>query len=298
MAVLETTRASVVPTGAALGADIVGFDPGRHSAPDFAVVRQALLDHLVIRIRGTDITDAEFERFGARFGTLKPSPDFTRSRPIYLRDAPSVTIISNVTEDGKPIGEHGDGELNWHTDLAFTEEPSALTMLLAREAPPTGGNTQFANMYAAVEALRPETRAFLEHPGGRAEGLKCKHQASHNAQGGARPGYRDIETDDVREMPGPIHPLLRTHPDTGRKALFLGRRFGGYVPGLPLAKSEALLDELWAVAALPRNVWTQEWKVGDLIIWDNRCTMHRRDAFVGQGRRRMHRLTTLGERPR
>ena len=294
----EKTRLAVVPTGAALGADIEGFDPGHFTEAEMAAVKQALLDHLVIRIRGTTITDAEFERFGARFGTLKPSPDFTRSRPVYLQDAPSVTIISNVTEDGKPIGEHGDGELNWHTDLAFTDEPSALTMLLARECPPTGGNTHFANMYAAVDKLSPETRAFLEHPGGRKAGLTCKHQASHDAQGGARPGYKDIETTDVREMPGPIHPLLRTHPETGRKALFLGRRFGAYIPGLPLAKSEALLDELWAVAALPENTWAQEWKVGDLIIWDNRCTMHRRDSFTGLGRRRMHRLTTLGERPR
>jgi taurine dioxygenase len=294
----EKTRLAVVPTGAALGADIEGFDPGHFTEAEMAAVKQALLDHLVIRIRGTSITDAEFERFGARFGTLKPSPDFTRSRPVYLQDAPSVTIISNVTEDGKPIGEHGDGELNWHTDLAFTDEPSALTMLLARECPPTGGNTHFANMYAAADKLSPETRAFLEHPGGRKAGLTCKHQASHDAQGGARPGYKDIETADVREMPGPIHPLLRTHPETGRKALFLGRRFGAYIPGLPLAKSEALLDELWAVAALPENTWAQEWKVGDLIIWDNRCTMHRRDSFTGLGRRRMHRLTTLGERPR
>ena len=294
----EKTRLAVVPTGAALGADIQGFDPAHFTESDMAAVRQALHDHLVIRFRGTNITDAEFERFGARFGTLKPSPDFTRSRPVYLQDAPSVTIISNVTEDGKPIGEHGDGELNWHTDLAFTDEPSALTMLLARECPPTGGNTHFANMYSAVDRLAPGTRALLEHPGGRKAGLTCKHQASHDAQGGARPGYKDIETTDVREMPGPIHPLLRTHPETGRKALFLGRRFGGYVPGLRLEKSEALLDELWSVAALPENAWAQEWQVGDLIIWDNRCTMHRRDSFTGLGRRRMHRLTTLGERPR
>lgn len=297
MPTAEKTRLAVRPSGAALGADIEGFDPATFTEAEFSIVQQALLDHLVIRIRGTEIDDAAFERFGARFGTLKPSPDFTRSRPVYLKDAPSVTIISNVTEDGKPIGEHGDGELNWHTDLAFTDEPSSLTMLLAREVPPTGGNTSFANMYAAVEELKPETRAFLEHPGGRNAGLTCKHQASHNAQGGARPGYKDIDTDDVREMPGPIHPLLRTHPLTGRKALFLGRRFGGYVPGLRLARSEELLDELWSVAALPQNCWTQEWRLGDLIIWDNRCTMHRRDAFTGQGRRRMHRLTTLGERP-
>jgi len=90
---------------------------------------------------------------------------------------------------------------------------------------------------------------------------------------------------------------VRTHPESGRKALYLGRRFGAYIPGLPLAQSEALLDELWSNAARPEDVWTQQWHVDDLIIWDNRATMHRRDAFVGQGRRRMHRLTTLGERP-
>ena len=291
MLVAEKTLLRVVPTGAALGATIEGFDPAHFTEDDMAAVRAALLDHLVIRIRGTDISDAEFEKFAQKFGVLKPSPDFTRSRPVYLADAPNVTIISNVTEDGKPIGEHGDGELHWHTDLAFTDEPSALTMLLAREVPPTGGNTSFANMYAALDALSPETRAKIAK-------LNCKHQASHNAQGGTRPGYKDIETNDVREMPGPLHPLVRTHPLSGRKALFLGRRFGAYIPGLTLAKSEALLDELWAVAALPQNTWAQEWKLGDLIIWDNRCTMHRRDAFTGQGRRRMHRLTTLGERPR
>lgn len=218
-----------MPTGAGLGATIEGFDPARASAAEIATVRRALLDHLVIRIRDTDITDAEFEDFGGKFGTLKPSPDFTRSRPVYLQDAPNVTIISNVTEDRKPIGEHGDGELHRHTDLASTDEPAALTMLLAREVPPIGGNTSFANMYATLEALPEATRARIAR-------LPCKHQASHNAQGGRRPGYKDIETDDVREMPGPIHPLVRTHPDTARQALFLGRRFGAYILALTLGK--------------------------------------------------------------
>lgn len=283
-------RIRAVPTGGPLGADIHGLDIARATPEDMEAVRQALLDHLVIRIRGTDITDEEFERFGARFGELLPSPDFTRSRPVYLQNAPNVTIISNVTEDGKPIGEHGDGELHWHTDLAFTDTPSALTMLLAREVPPAGGNTSFTNMYAALTALAPETRERIRR-------LRMKHQASHNAQGGKRPGYKDIETDDVREMPGPVHPIVRTHPISGRQALYLGRRFGAYIPGLPLARSEALCDELFAAATRPENVWSQHWKVGDLVIWDNRCTMHRRDAFTGQGLRRMHRLTTRGERP-
>jgi len=282
--------AQVVPTGAGLGADLVGLDLRALSEDDVALVRQALLDHLVIRIRDSAIDDVAFTRFAERFGTIKPSPDFTRSRPTYLADAPLVTVISNVTEDGKAIGEHGDGELNWHTDLGFTDRPSALTMLLAREVPRQGGNTSFANMYRALAALPAATRE-------RVAKLKIKHQASHNAQGGRRPGYKDIETEDVREMPGPIHPIVRVHPDSKRQALYLGRRFGAYAPGLPLARSEALLDELWAHAALPENTWTQEWRVDDLIVWDNRCTMHRRDAFVGQGRRRMHRLTTLGERP-
>ena len=291
MLLKQKEKLEIRPTGAALGADVVGIDPARFGDDEFAIINQALLDHLVLRFRGcAALDDVAFTRFAARFGEIKPSPDFTRSRPVYLAEAPLVTVISNVMEDGKPVGEHGDGELNWHTDLAFTDHPSALTMLLAREVPPRGGNTSFANMYRALDRLPEATRARIAK-------LKMKHQASHNAQGGKRPGYRDIETDDVREMPGPIHPIVRVHPESKRQALYLGRRFGAYIPGLPLAKSEALVNELWAHAAAPENVWTQEWQVGDLIVWDNRCTMHRRDAFVGQGRRRMHRLTTLGERP-
>ena len=145
-------------------------------------------------------------------------------------------------------------------------------------------------MYNAYERLDDDVKRKIAT-------RKIKHQESHTAQGIPRPGYRDIKTSDPRELPGPQHPIVRTHPVSGRKALYLGRRFGAYIPGLPLADSEAMLDLVWDHAARDEDVWTQEWKVGDLIVWDNRCTMHRRDAFTGQGRRRMHRLTTLGERP-
>lgn len=283
-------RISVRPTGAALGADILNAAIPSLTEADMAVVRQALTEHLVIRFRAAGPSDRDFQAFAARLGPLRGSPDYTRSRPVYMADAPLVTVISNMTEAGRAVGEHGDGELNWHTDLGFEDEPAGFTFLLAREVPPSGGNTHFANMYAACDALPAALRARVER-------LRCKHQASHNAQGGKRPGFLDIETDDPREMPGPVHPILRTHPASGRKALYLGRRFGAYVPGLPLARSEALLDELWAHAALPANSWAQEWQVGDLIVWDNRCTMHRRDSFRGQGNRRMHRLVTRGERP-
>lgn len=279
---------TIRPTRAALGADVEGLDI---RSPDaVGVIDQALRERQVVRLRGYSIDDVELTRIAERFGQLEGSPDYSRSRAVYVPESPLMTVVSNVTENGKPVGDHGDGELNWHTDQGFVDRPSGYTFLIAREVPPRGGNTSFANMYNAYDKL-PES---LKHKIAR---LKIKHQESHTAQGVPRPGYRDIRTSDPRELPGPQHPVVRTHPYTQRKALYLGRRFGAYIPGLPLAESEALLDELWACAGRPEDVWTQEWQVGDLIIWDNRCTMHRREAFTGQGRRRMHRLTTLGERP-
>jgi taurine dioxygenase len=145
-------------------------------------------------------------------------------------------------------------------------------------------------MYKAYEQLDEATKNTIAP-------LRLKHQKSHTAQGIPRPGYASIKTSDPRELPGPLHPMVRTHPISGRKALYLGRRFGAYIPGLELEASNRLLDALWANCAQPDKVWTQKWQVDDLIIWDNRCTMHRREPFVGAGFRRMHRLTTLGERP-
>ncbi len=278
------------PTRAALGADVDGVDLNDPSPGDLATIRAALRERLVIRLRARDLDDVAFTRLAERFGELEGSPDYSRSREVYVAASPKMTVVSNVTEDGKPVGDHGDGELNWHSDQGFVDRPSAFTFLLAREVPPSGGNTSFCNMYRAYERLPDEVRARIAR-------LKIKHQESHTAQGVPRPGYRDIGTTDPRELPGPQHPVVRTHPESGRQALYLGRRFGAYVPGLTLAESEKLLDVLWAHAGLPDDTWTQEWTVGDLIVWDNRCTMHRRDAFAGQGRRRMHRLTTLGERP-
>ena len=288
MTATALAQPTIRPTPAALGADIEGLDV---RSPDaVGVIDQALRERLVVRLRGYSIDDVELTRIAERFGQLEGSPDYSRSRAVYVPESPLMTVVSNVTENGQPVGDHGDGELNWHTDQGFVDRPSGYTFLIAREVPPRGGNTSFANMYNAYDKLPDSVKQKIAR-------LKIKHQESHTAQGVPRPGYRDIRTSDPRELPGPQHPIVRTHPHTQRKALYLGRRFGAYVPGLPLAESEALLDQLWACSGLPEDVWAQEWQVGDLIIWDNRCTMHRREAFTGQGRRRMHRLTTLGERP-
>ena len=284
------TSIEIRPTGAALGADVAGAALAAPSAATLQEVREALCDHLVLRFRGTDLDDADYVAFGRTFGEIEPPDAHTRTASMTDVEFPEMSVISNVVEGGVARGEAGDGELRWHTDHGFMERPAGFTMLLAREVPAKGGDTSFLNMYRAYEALPDDLR-------GRVEGRSLKHQASHGSTGQRRPGYLDLESDDPRDLPGAIHPIVRTHPETGRKALFLGRRFGSYIPPLPLEESEALLDELWAHATRDEFTWTQKWQVGDLIIWDNRCTMHRRDGFAGHGRRRMHRLMTLGERP-
>jgi taurine dioxygenase len=284
------TTVEIRPTGAALGADVLGADLSPPGEQTLDAIRAALRDHLVLRLRGSALDDAGFVAFGRRLGEIEPPERHTRTASMSAPEFPAMSVISNVVENGVARGEAGDGELKWHTDHGFMERPAGFTMLLAREVPAAGGDTSFLNMYRAFEELPEDLRR-------RIEGLSLKHQASHASTGQRRPGYLDLASDDPRDLPGAIHPIVRTHPESGRKALFLGRRFGSYIPPLPLEASEALLGELWAHATRDELTWTQRWQVGDLIIWDNRCTMHRRDGFAGHGRRRMHRLMTRGERP-
>jgi taurine dioxygenase len=284
------TGIEIRPTGSALGADVAGAELAEPGETTLARIRAALREHLVLRFRGTDLEDAGYVAFGRTFGEIEPPEPHTRTASMADAAFPEMSVISNIVENGIAKGESGDGELRWHSDHGFMERPAGFTMLLAREVPASGGDTSFLNMYRAYEDLPDELRA-------RVEGLSLKHQASHGSTGQRRPGYLDLESDDPRDLPGAIHPIVRTHPETGRPALFLGRRFGSYIPPLPLEQSEALLDELWEHATREEFAWTQRWQVGDLIIWDNRCTMHRRDGFAGCGRRRMHRLMTRGERP-
>ncbi|MDU6137480.1 TauD/TfdA family dioxygenase, partial [Bradyrhizobium sp.] len=155
--------------------------------------------------------------------------------------------------------------------------------------PPVGGNTSFCSMYAVYDALPTE----LKH---RIADLKIKHDGTYNSGGFVRQGV--TPTDDPRGSPGAVHPLVCTHPDSGRQMLYLGRRRNAYLVGLELAESEALLDELWTYVARPEFAWEHVWQVGDLVIWDNRSTMHRRDPFDDQARRIMHRTQIKGtERP-
>jgi taurine dioxygenase len=164
--------------------------------------------------------------------------------------------------------------------MSYLENPPKASMLYALEVPLSGGDTHFSSMYRAYECL-PE--ALKQRVGG----LALKHDATYNSGGYVRQGL--TATNDPTSSPGVYHPLVRIHPETGRQALYLGRRRNAYIGGLPLAESEALLDELWSYATRDEIAWHNEWQVGDVVLWDNRCTMHRRDSFDSSSRRILYR---------
>jgi taurine dioxygenase len=281
----------VIPSKAALGADVRGVDISRPlSSAERDAIRNAWHAHLVLRFRGRVLTDPQLLAFARHFGDLQyaPSNEVSDKFGGDHVDYPEIAVVSNIIEGGKPIGALGSGEAYWHTDSSFIEQPPAGSFLHALEIPPSGGDTSFCNMYLAYETL-PER--LME----RIRGRKALHNFSYTASGALRKGFED--TTDVTKAPGAHHPLVRTHAETGRPALFLGRRLKSYIEGLPVPESEALLDELWAHATQPKFVWTQQWQIGDLILWDNRCCMHRRDAFDASARRLMHRTQTKGDIP-
>ncbi|MGH6740222.1 MAG: TauD/TfdA dioxygenase family protein, partial [Bradyrhizobium sp.] len=282
------------------GAEIGGVDIRRAlAAADRDAIRAAWLDHLVLRFRDAPMTDAEHMAFTHQFGELEFNPAKliatqygveTQTSGRNAEIAPEISVISNILENGRPIGGLGDGEAYWHTDSSFVDVPPAASLLRSLEVPPpsSGGATYFLNMYAAYDTLPAELKAKMD-------GITAIHAATHNSGGRAHKGFETIS--DVSTVPGARQPLVRTHPETGRKALFLWRRINAYVIGLPVEESEALLDFLWEHTCQDRFTWKQEWRVGDLVWWDNRCAMHRRDAFDPASRRLMHRTQLKGTRP-
>ena len=280
----------IVPTEAALGADIVGIDLAQTLAPgDFGSIYQAWMQHLVLRFRDQNLTDEQLMAFSRNFGALDRNPRHAKIERRQMEDSSDyVNVISNVVENGRAIGGLGHYEAKWHSDMSYNPLPPMASALYSLEVPPAGGDTSFANMYTAFETLDEATRARIVH-------LGCVHDSSLNSVGQLRVGFEEVT--DPRKTPGAVHPLVRTHPVTGRRCLFLGRRRNAYIPGLELAESEALLDMLWAHATAPDNTWTQQWRVGDLVLWDNRSALHRRDDFDGTERRVMHRTQISGDRP-
>ena len=292
----------IVPTGAALGAEVRGLDLSQPVPEEIKdALRAAWAEHMVLLFRDQQIDD---EQLLATAGIFGP-PHEAAARKYHLdigkkidnvhtlSQHSSVSIIANVDEQGNPVRENsglGSLEVVWHSDNSYVEVPPAGSMLYSLEVPINGGgDTSFNNQYLAYEELPEALKRAIE-------GKYQVHDATRNSAGVLRPGVK-LPT-KPEEVPGPKHPLVRVHPVTGRRALYLGRRRvwpSNYIIGLPNDESEALLDKLWAHATQPKYAWTHIWRVGDIVLWDNRCCMHYRTEIDPTQRRIMHRTTIKGE---
>jgi taurine dioxygenase len=278
----------VRPLCAALGAEIRDIDLARGvDDASFENLRASWVDRGLLLLRGQALDEDSLVALGGRFGPLEQPPaSELHGRGGGFARRPEVWIISNVVEGGRAIGSLGSGEAEWHSDMSYLERPPSASLLFAREVPEHGGDTSFASMSAACAALPEALRA-------RASGLRLKHDASYTSAGELRQGARPLE--DPARAPGAVHPLVRRHPESGRDVLFLGRRRNAALVGLPRDESERLLDELFAFATRPEFVYRHRWRIGDLLIWDNRQVLHRRDGFDPEARRVMLRTQVRGE---
>lgn len=272
-----------VISNGAVGAEVKGIDLARLSRAEVEAVKQAWYRHDVLVFRRQKLTDDDLLAFSRHFGRLDPPPNQgagKKSPPGY----PDVYVVSNVLdEQGEPIGALGDGEAAWHTDMSYIAHPPDASMLYSLEIPAQGGDTCFCSMRAALKKM---PRPLVE----RIKRLDIKHDGTYDSGGYVRKGL--AATDDPRSSPGTAHPIVIAHPESGEKALYLGRRRNAYIVGLELEESERLLDEIWSYAEAA--VYRHKWALGDLVLWDNRTTMHRRDAFDPKARRVMHRTQIKG----
>ena len=271
----------------ALGAEVTDIDLAKPVSQAYVdEIEAAWRERLVVVFHGQNLSDPQLIAFSKNFGELDPPGPNPYGEP-FNKEHPELNVISNVKENGKPIGNLGDGEAVWHADMTYVDVPPKAALLHALEVPPpeAGGNTYFANMFAAYEALPPELKRA-------AKGKIAVHDASRNSAGMLRKGYSEVT--DIRQTVGAHHPLVRTDPKTGRRALFLGRRPNAYVLGLTVPESEDLLDALWDHATQPRFAMCHEWRIGDLLMWNNLSVLHRREPFDSKTRRVMHRSQIRG----
>lgn len=270
-------------------ADIVGFDFENYDMKDIEQIRKYWLQYGTIRFKKTRITDEQQVKFSRHFGefVIHPKQLQEGGHPTH----PEILVISNAMKDGKPSGAMGNSEATWHTDTWFYEKPPAGAILRAVKVPPSGGDTYFLSTYIAYETLPAALRAAVD-------GRQIFFQNVYDKTGKLRLGKLDPKSGDFREWSGIVHPLVRTHGETGRKALYLGGTAERvWIVGMPLDESQALVGELWEHTTNSKHVFVQRWDEGDIMMWDNRCTMHRRDSFDPMSIRIMHRTTTSGERP-
>lgn len=279
---------SVVPIQGSCGADIIGFDFEHLHPGQVETVRQAWRDYGVLRFRGYNITTQQHVNFSNLFGHHVP----VKGSSIGHEEQEEITVISNVKVDGKPIGTLGNVDLEWHSDSWYFEKPPCGQILHAIQLPRVGGNTYWVNMYAVYDALPESTRKIIE-------GRLIQFDIVYDAYDRLRPGQEKPESDDFRLWKHVRHPIVRTNPYSGKKAVYVGylNAERNWIVGLPLEKSTAILNEIYGYINSGDYVFKQQWQPHDIIMWDNRCTMHRRDGWEGNDARVMHRTGTGMEKP-
>ena len=262
----------------ALGAEILGIDlRSRFSDEVYRAIVECWHRSQVILLRGQDLSEDDQIVFAERFGTGALSPGHIAG----LQKRAGLSLITNVREDGKLIGILPDGEMQFHSDQCYKERPSKGTMLYAIDIPASGGNTLFANMYRAYETLPQDVKTRLA-------GAKAMNVYDYNAN----PTSRGAAGSGA---PSYAHPMVRTHPDTGRKALYVNRLMTTHVLGTAQDESQALLDMLFDHLEKREFVYEHVWHKGDVLIWDNRCVVHARTDFDPAERRLLRRATFKGE---
>jgi taurine dioxygenase len=280
--------AQIRPFDAPLGAEVIGLDLREPVSPElFARLHHAHLAHHVLVFRDQRITPAQQIAFSRRFGPLQ----IHVLHQFGLADHPEVLVVSNIKENGKLIGL-GDAGHYWHSDLSYKEKPSLGSFLHAQELPTLGGDTLFANMHLAWVNLPPALKR-------RVIGLKAEHHyLKKYAELRQRNPWRpELSDEQVAQVPPAVHPVVRTHPETGRKALFVSEHFTTRIVGLPADESAALLQELFAHSVQPEHIYRHVWRPHDLVFWDNRSLMHLAAGCPDDQRRKLYRTTIEGDAP-
>lgn len=270
----------IKPLSDALGATVTGIDlRSALDADTVAALRRAWLENVILVFPGQRLGDAEQERFCRCFGEL----EMVRSANAQDTEHPCTMLITNVRDTGKVIALE-DGEMQFHYDQCYYETPCDASLLYAMEVPKIGGNTLFANCYTAYETLADDIRA-------RIDGRQALNYYSYADAPTLRP---DTISPD---QPQWVHPVVRTHPETGRRALFVNRLMTIRIEGMAAGESDELLTYLFDHMERPEFVYEHKWKVGDLMMWDNRCSVHARTYFDPAERRMMRRITVRAGAP-
>jgi taurine dioxygenase len=278
----------VRPFAEKVGAEIVGLDLSRPlNDADFARVHQAHLDHHVVVFRDQRITPQQQIDFSRRFGVLQ----IHVLKQFLLANHPEILIVSNIVENGQPVGL-GDAGKYWHSDLSYKELPSLGSMLYAQELPSEGGDTLFADMHLAWDTLPEPLRKAVEGRNA-VHSYTARYSHGRNAENW-RP---TLSAEQLAQVAVVSHPIVRTHPENGRKALFVSEGFTTHIVGLPEDESQAILTELYAHSVRPEGVYRHKWQENDMVFWDNRSLIHLAGGTPDHLRRRLHRTTIQGDAP-